>query len=95
MAEYIEREAVLVELDRREKLMVGDKTVSIDAIKSFVKNRPAADVAPVVRCRDCKYGVMLESGAVACKRLNGALDGKDCLVVVGYKGDDFCSYGGR
>ena len=47
MAEYIEREAILREIERRESLMVGDKLVSVDAMKSFIKNRPAADVAPV------------------------------------------------
>ena len=51
MAEYIEREAALHEIERRESLMVGDKCVSVDAIKSFIKNRPAADVAPVVHGR--------------------------------------------
>ena len=47
MAEYIEREAIFREIERRESLMVGDKLVSVDAMKSFIKNRPAADVAPV------------------------------------------------
>lgn len=48
MAEYIDRDAALIEIERREALMVGDKLVSVDAMKSFIKNRPAADVAPVV-----------------------------------------------
>ena len=47
MAEYIERKAILREIERREALMVGDKLVSVNAMKSFIKNRPAADVAPV------------------------------------------------
>ena len=47
MAEYIEREAILREIERREALMVGDKLVSVYAMKSFIKNRPSADVAPV------------------------------------------------
>lgn len=48
MAEYIDRDAAPIEIERREALMVGDKRVSVDAMKSFIKNRPAADVAPVV-----------------------------------------------
>ena len=48
MAKYIKREAALHEIERRKALMVGDKRVSVDAMKSFIKNRPAADVAPVV-----------------------------------------------
>ena len=51
MAEYIDREATLREIERREALMVGDKRVSVDAMKSFIKNRPDADVAPVVHAR--------------------------------------------
>ena len=54
MAEYIERDAALREIERREARMVGDKRVSVDAMKSFIKNRPAVDVAPVVRCKDCE-----------------------------------------
>ena len=47
MTEYIEREAALREIERRERLMVGDKTISVDALKRFLLNRPAADVAPM------------------------------------------------
>lgn len=55
MAEYIKREAALHEIERLKALMVGDKRVSVDAMKSFIENLPAADVAPVVRCKDCEY----------------------------------------
>lgn len=48
LAEYIEREAMLREVERRERLMVGNKTISVCALKQFIENRPAADVAPVV-----------------------------------------------
>ena len=51
MADYIDRDAVISEIERREALMVGDKCISVDAMKSFIKNRPAADVAPVVHGR--------------------------------------------
>lgn len=51
MADYIDRDAALREIERREALMVGDKRVSVDAMKSFIKNRPATDVAPVVHGR--------------------------------------------
>lgn len=51
MAEYMDRDAALIEIERREALMVGDKRVSVDEMKSFIKNRPAADVAPVVHGR--------------------------------------------
>ena len=51
MTEYINREAALHEIERREVLMVGDQRISVDAMKSFIKNRPTADVAPVVHGR--------------------------------------------
>lgn len=60
MAEYIEREAALHEIERREALMVGDKCVSVAAMKSFIKNRPAADVEPVVHGRWKASSVLLE-----------------------------------
>ena len=51
MAKYIDLEAALREIERRERLMVGDKTITVDALKRFLLNRPAADVAPVVHGR--------------------------------------------
>ena len=50
MAEYIDREAMLEEIARREPLMVGNKMISIDALRVFIMNRPVADVEEV------KYG---------------------------------------
>ena len=47
MAKYIELEVALREIERRERLMAGDKTITVDALKRFLLNRPAADVAPV------------------------------------------------
>ena len=55
MAEYIDREAMLEQIARREPLMVGDKMISIDALRAFIMNRPAADVVHVIRCKDCHY----------------------------------------
>ena len=87
MAEYIEREALLCEIERREALMVGDKIVSVDAMKSFIKNRPAADVAPVTRCKDCEHLV------------NATVNGNGFLICdisdMETAPDDFCSHGDR
>ena len=51
MPDYIDREAMLEQIERRERVMIGKKVkvISTDALKQFVLNRPAADVAPVVR----------------------------------------------
>lgn len=62
MAEYFDRDAALSEIARREALMVGDKRVSVDAMKSFIKNRPAVDVAPIVHGRWGTGRFNLETG---------------------------------
>lgn len=61
MADYIDRDAALIEIERREELMVGDKRISVDAVKSFIKNRPSVDVAPIV------HGHWIEKSAPARK----------------------------
>ena len=47
MGEYIDKEAMLEQITRRESLMVGDKMISIDALRAFIMNRPIADVEEV------------------------------------------------
>lgn len=46
MAEYIEREAALMKL-----MQDGCSAKNLQSISDM----PAADVAPVVRCKDCKH----------------------------------------
>lgn len=72
MAEYIEREAVLekAEYDGNYRLVVPADTV---------KSLPAADVVPVVMCKDCKH----------CGFCGEATN----LAVMGYYG--YCSRGER
>ena len=90
MTEYIERESLLREIERREALMVGDKLVSIDAMKSFIKNRPAADVVEVqhgrwvdtdyefAKCSLCKYPVYAAWNATNyCPNCGAKMDGGD------------------
>lgn len=50
MAEYIEREALLLRIDCYGTNKFG---MLDEDIRAFVKAQPAADVAPVVRCKDC------------------------------------------
>ena len=47
MANYINREAMLEQIARRESLMVSNKMISIDALREFIMNRPVADVEEV------------------------------------------------
>lgn len=52
----------------------------------LLKNAPAADVAEVVRCKDCKYGDYdsKPNGAMVCLRTKDGFWRKET---------DFCSYG--
>lgn len=47
MANYINREAMLEQIAKREPLMVDNKMISIDALRTFIINRPIADVEEV------------------------------------------------
>ena len=52
----------------------------------LLKNAPATDVVPVVRCKECKYGDYdsKPDGAMVCLRTNDGFWRKET---------DFCSYG--
>lgn len=54
MAEYIEREALL-NSPITVKGMIGGKFPFEGIPLSAIRNAPAADVAQVVRCENCKY----------------------------------------
>lgn len=69
MDEYIKRDAAIAIIEEKQKELcpVGrygrgyvygsdrDKYDAWDEIVDALENIPAADVAPVVRCKDCKY----------------------------------------
>lgn len=97
MDEYIKREAVIDRLKRNldacnpgsfSELCYRD---AIETVKCF----PAADVAPVVRCKDCKHYRNYPNGLCY-------LHTEPKTNARGYSGeavcvepDDFCSYGER
>lgn len=80
MAEYIDREAFLEHMKRTDRYF---------DVKFDIENFPAADVKPVVRCKNCKYFCPYE----------GEEHKGDCAELVGLEScmyeDDFCSYGER
>lgn len=85
MAECVDREAMLREIERRERLMVRDKTISVDALKRFIENRPTVDAVVVTRCKNCVHLV------------NATVNANEFLIC-GVSGmeitpDGFCSYG--
>lgn len=45
--DLITREAAIAQIERRKSLLVGDKSVSVDAFIKFLKNRPTVDAEPI------------------------------------------------
>ena len=91
MAEYITREAVFEQFDNGDADVIEtypdgsvDFCFGASNIRNLINAIPAADVAPVVRCKDCKHHY--DCGIHFCDRL-----GMDCPD----DSDFFCSYGVR
>lgn len=94
MAEYIERETFLKDIEERYCLPCKGagkdhngcmcRACWVDDMRGEVIDAPAADVEPVVRCKDCKHHY--DCGIHFCDRL-----GMDCPN----DSDFFCSYGER
>ena len=93
MTEYIEREALM----RRIKEIhcaecdsyhgVRCRACWVDDTLDYIDSEQAADVAPVVRCKDCKYW----------QDNNDGYPHEECRWVHEETpdADDFCSYGER
>lgn len=98
MAEYIEREAIL---NRLNKVHMDNRPFDagvqfgVDHAISCIIEAPAADVAPVVRCRECKHStppaklteLYGEPGTLTCH--HGPCNRRNVNE------NDFCSYGER
>ena len=82
MADYIERERARFEFERFFK---GNETVQHDC-DSLLCMFPAADVAPVVRCKDCKH---------RGKLYRNHLCDHPKAILSRITDTDFCSYGER
>lgn len=96
MAEYIEKNVAIVRLTALE---IGVPCATMTDAKRQIADTPAADVAPVVRCKDCKYADSKKE-SVTEKRYaddilfcrNSEFCGDEPLAMWP---DDFCSYGKR
>ena len=90
MAEYIKREAAVksvLRMRRPENSVAQNRMLSI--IQMDMLKLPAADVAPVVRCKDCKHYDM-----GVCLKIYS--DGNvHSAAWQSRRPDDFCSYGER
>ena len=91
MAEYIDREAVkraLADSDVVPKYKADNRPVT----DKIIDDISAADVAPVVRCKDCKWFADNNDGEwYGCQMFQVVwITPEDAP-----KPDDFCSYGER
>lgn len=82
MSEYIDRDAALVALQDSDLFNTTERQLRA------IRELPAADVAEVVRCKDCKYGDYdsKPNGAMVCLRTKDGFWREET---------DFCSYGKR
>ena len=87
MAEYINREETKRELSEWCISLNSPHLLSRDDTMFLLDNIPAADVAPVVRCKDCKHW----------QDNNDGYPHDECRWGHGETPDanDFCSYGER
>lgn len=86
IADYIRREDALFALRKAERGGSMTALTRLERAYAEIREMPAADVAEVVRCKDCKYGVYASkpNSAIVCLRTNGSFWRKET---------DFCSYG--
>ena len=82
--EYISREAMLEHLDRCKQSEDATTLTAavITALQCFVQSQPTADVAEVVRCKDCIYNI----DGMCFSRASF----KNAVAV---EPDNFCSWG--
>lgn len=93
MAEYLGRESIKkfpIRKDRCEKEHANEHFIfGIESVLEYVENLPAADVAPVVRCKDCKH---YDMGVCLKIYSDGSVHP---AAWQSRKPEDFCSYGER
>lgn len=101
MDEYIKRAAIMefpIRKDHCDKERANEHFIfGIESVLEYVQNLPAADVAPVVRCRDCKHSTLPSEltqrygkpGTLTCHNMHAPSNRRN----VG--SNDFCSYGER
>lgn len=77
MPEYIKREAALMKL-----MQDGCSAKNLQSISDM----PAADVAPVTRCKDCKH---------SWEDISGLCCSHGVCVDLTVPGDFYCAYGER
>ena len=79
--EYVNRQWLIEEYHRRHQGPPGG------ALK-MIKEAPAADVAPVVRCRDCRHTQTDGFGAIYCEKWDRWEMPPDAYCYLGAKKDE-------
>ena len=88
MTEYIKKEDIEQKIqDGLNNLVLGHDAIEV---LGMIYDMPAADVAPVVRCKDCKYSCKDGTGRT-CEGYWYELS----EFAVSVEDDGFCSYGER
>lgn len=89
MDEYVKRAAIMefpIRKDHCDKEHANEHFIfGVESVLEYVESLPAADVAPVVHCKDCAHRT--EMGNCGHPRHHGILPS-----AYPY---DFCSYGAR
>lgn len=88
MAEYIAKNLAIELMHQSSYLSDGDLLeVNGNLVKARIEAEPAADVAPVVRCKDCKhFNRLYRFNRNACGCAQGCVRPEP---------DGYCSYGER
>ena len=98
MSEYIERELLLIGVDgcisalhaQAKGEPIQESAIKlVEATRDYIASLSAADVAPVVRCRECRHWTGIALG-MRCKLYSFPPN-----AWVYSKPDDFCSRGER
>lgn len=91
MAEYIERKALIKDIEKRRLIFKNDISVAEalsvqgKTIREAIEEMPAEDVVKVVRCKDCKMSRETEyENCLFCMQFADTVDSQA-----------FCSYGER
>lgn len=94
-AEYIDREAAIKAGENADCAVIADyaESCKADYLREIIKSVPAADVVPVVRCRNCKY---FNHGRMECENEAVSTDHEGgAQYSLNFWLDDFCSGGER